>query len=313
MRLLGLLTAWLLACSGAGPASSDRTGFGFGSYLRVKVLADTRAMADSAGSAAMREMLRLDTLLSIYYPGSEVNRVNLLRRARVSVDTRTLLERALGLCQATDGLLDITVLPLLQVWGFTGGVHRIPSEPELRHALDRVDWRRVRLIGDTVVLEGGALLDLGSVAVGYAVDRGVEVLRSTGASAGLIDAGGDIRVFGDRVWRIGLQDPRGSGVLRVLRLSERAVSTSGDYQKCSFIDGRRCHHLFDPRTGYPADGCVSATVLAPTALAADAYSTACFVAGESADSTAGAVPGLGAVLICQSGDTLITREVGELW
>jgi len=302
-----LVIGWLLACR-SPLAEVDKTEFAFGSYVRLKVLAETRPIAETAVVKAFTEVHRLDTLWSTFLPASEVVRVNRDRVMAVRAETRDLVERALEACGEADGALDVTILPVSEAWGFSDGRYRVPDSVELTAAVERVDFREVKFSGDSLLLGATVQLDLGAVAVGAAVDRVIDLLMKAGATHGLVDAGGDIRVFGDRVWQIGIQNPRGPGVTRILRLKDRAVSTSGDYQKYFEMDGRRYHHILDPRTGYSAKWCVSVTVLAPTAFEADAYATAAFVLGpEAAGSMLGLRPDLGAVFLLDGASS--PREV----
>jgi thiamine biosynthesis lipoprotein len=313
MRPLVLLAvSWVLACR-PQLAEVDGTEFAFGSYVRIRVLAEAPPIAETALACAFTEVHRLDTLWSAFLPSSEVAGVNRHRGQAVRAETRELVGRALEVCREVDGALDVTILPVSEAWGFRDERYRVPDSAELAAALEPVDFRQVRLSGDSVWLAGTAQLDLGAVAVGAAVDRAVGLLKEAGAKQGLVDAGGDIRVFGDRVWRIGIQNPRGPGVIRVHQLMDRAVSTSGDYQKYFESDGRRYHHIIDPRTGYPADGCASVTVFAPTAFEADAYATAAFVLGpEAAHDILGLHPDIGAVFHEEDASSLREVTVGRI-
>jgi thiamine biosynthesis lipoprotein len=313
MRPLVLLAvSWVLACK-SQLAEMDRTEFAFGSYARIKVLAEVSSVAETAAARAFAEVHRLDTLWSAFLPGSEVAGINLSGGDAVQPETRDLVGRALEVCHESGGALDVTILPVSEVWGFIDGRHRVPDSVDLAAALERVDFRQVRSSADSVWLASTARLDLGAVAVGEAVDRVVDLLKASGAKQGLVDAGGDIRVFGDRVWRIGIQNPRRPGVMRVCQLKDRAVSTSGDYQKYFESDGRRYHHIVDPKTGYPAAGCASVTVFATTAFEADAYATAAFVLGpEAARGILGLHPDMGAVFVVEEASSLREVAVGRI-
>ncbi|UCG44150.1 MAG: FAD:protein FMN transferase [candidate division WOR-3 bacterium] len=313
MRPVALLAVgWALACRPQF-VEVDGTEFAFGSYVRIRVLAEARAVAETALARAFAEVHRLDTLWSAFLPTSEVAGVNRNRGQAVRAETRELVDRALDVCREVDGALDVTILPVAEAWGFRDERYRVPDPAELAAALEPVDFRQVELSGDSLWLTGAAQLDLGAVAVGAAVDRAVGLLKEAGAKEGLVDAGGDIRVFGDRVWRIGIQNPRGRGVIRVHQLRDRAVSTSGDYQKYFERDGRRYHHIFDPRTGYPADGRTSVTVFAPTAFEADAYATAAFVLGpQAAEDVFVLHPDIGAVFLEEDDGSLREVTVGRI-
>jgi thiamine biosynthesis lipoprotein len=264
-------------------------------------------------SSAFVEVHRLDSLWSSFLPGSEVARLNRQRAARVSHETAELIRAALRVGHETGGAFDITVRPVLDAWGFYTGDYRLPDCAELSALLRRVDFRKVRVAGDSVWLGDSVELDLGGIAVGCAVDRVVTMLESSGVGRALVDAGGDIRVFGDRDWRIGVRDPRGPGVVRVLLVRDRAVATSGDYENCFELGGRRYHHIIDVRTGFPATGAAGATVLAPSALEADAFSTAVFALGsDSGCAFLSARESLAGLVMSEEGDSLRTRVVGDV-
>lgn len=310
MRFL-LLLLLVLGCA-ERPAVTDRTEFAFGSYARVKLLAPSRAVADSAAAITFQRLHQLDTMWSFFQEGSELARLNRGARVLLSPETRRLVYYASRLGRDTESALDITVGPLLEAWGFYDTVNRVPGDAELAGLLARVGHSRVALRADSLILEPGTELDLGAVAVGAAVDDAVGLARAAGAIAGLVDAGGDIRVFGDRDWRIGVRHPRAESVCRVLVLRDRAVSTSGDYQKYFEADGRRWCHIIDPRTGRPASECASVTVVAPTALTADAWSTALFVLGPAGLELVRDLDTLAVLMFCPDGDSLVEHVAGRL-
>jgi thiamine biosynthesis lipoprotein len=151
-----------------------------------------------------------------------------------------------------------------------------------------VDYKQL-VVEDSLAtfLTRGGSIDLGSIAKGYAVDRCVALLESLGAAAGLVDAGGDLRTFGQKPggepWRVGLKDPRvPDSVVTVFELTDGAVATSGDYERYFTIDNVRYHHILDPKTGFPATGSCSVTVISREACDADAIATAAFVMGPEA-------------------------------
>jgi len=199
-----------------------------------------------------------------------------------------VLEIARTVAAASGGAFDPTILALTELWSFdTGG--RVPTGPQIEQARSRVDFSRVTVGRDgRVVLPEGFGFDLGGIAKGAVVDLTAEYLLDRGYEDFLIDAGGDILVSGLKQgrtpWRIAIRHPRDSqavlGVLAFGRKDERiAVVTSGDYERYFEQDGKRYHHILDPRSGYPADQLASVTVIAPTCALADALSTAAFVLG----------------------------------
>jgi len=300
-------------CRHPGLVEIDHTEMAFGSYVRMHVFGPDSAAVRTAVARAFGQLHRLDTLWSPFLPGSELSRLNRGRKMTVNSATAELVKAAIEAGRKTGGAFDITVQPLMQAWGFYDESHRVPDSAEVQRLLRRVDFRKVTVAGDSIVLPDSLTIDLGGIAVGRAVDQAVTLLQSGGVTQGLVDAGGDIRVFGNRVWRIGLQNPRGDGVLRVFPLKNRAVATSGDYQQFFENGGRRYCHIINPETGYPAAQCVSVTVFARDALSADFWSTALFVLGPAGLERLPAVDStLGVVMLVPDGKSLRMISAGRI-
>ena len=272
-----LLFPLIIAC-----AAEERA-----SFFAMDTLVELIALGgEDAIEEARRAVEEVERWADRYDPAAEVSRLN--GRAgggpvAVSPELAALLALSLEVARASGGAFDPTVEPLLAAYDFGGEHQRVPGEEELRELLARVDYRRVRLAGDSVEMPEGFAVDLGGVAKGYAADRALEAMRRAGARAGLVNIGGDIAVFGEKgggPWTIGIQHPRApGGLFAVLELDGGAVATSGDYERFFIAEGVRYHHLLDPKTGRPARGLVSATVTAPNCTLADAYATAVFVLG----------------------------------
>jgi len=223
---------------------------------------------------------------------------------------RDVVGSALQCAEATNGAFDPTVLPLVEVWGWFS-TPSVPDSGVLDSALALVDWKKIKLAGDTLIVPEGMGLDLGGIAKGFAVDEAVSFLMESGVEEGMVNAGGDIRVWGDRKWKIGVRNPRGTGIIAVVELENCAIATSGDYERFFMVDGKRYHHILDGKTGFPASsGLVSVSVIAPTSVLADAYATAVFVMGvnrglawlESQDS-------IGGIVCTEDGDVLYTQDL----
>lgn len=272
--------AWLgmLACRST-PGKVEETRFLIGTYVRIAVYDPDQARAISGIERAFAAVARVETLASTFLPEGELFKLNKNLEAQLSPGLHKLLATSVEIARVSDGAFDPTVYPLMALWGFYEGSGRVPDPARVEGTVRRVDYRNIRLKGDSVRLEPGHQLDLAGIAKGYAVDQAVAALRDAGVPAGLIDAGGDIRVFGDRGFRIGVKHPRQPGVIRMIELQDRAVATSGDYEKYFDSGGIRWHHLLDPNTGYPARGCVSVTVIAPDATWADGLATGVFILG----------------------------------
>jgi FAD:protein FMN transferase len=222
-----------------------------------------------------------------------VNRSAGRNPVEVSPDTLSVVRTGLEYSRASGGAFDITIGPVVQLWGIGTEDARVPEEAEIADAVSRVGYEDLEIRPDTneiFLRKPGMVLDLGGIAKGYAVDEAVRIMTEAGIKHGLVDFGGDIRVIRTRpdgeFWRIGIQDPvnvdRGS-YIGVIRLEDTAVVTSGDYERFLDKDGTRYHHILDSETGAPARSSLrSVTVVADNATVADAVSTAVFVMGREA-------------------------------
>ena len=215
-----------------------------------------------------------------------------------------LYQRASDVYRASEGCFDITVAPLSRIWGFLDHTPRIPQPKEIKKALKNIGMNRISLESDKIVLPPGMALDWGGIAKGYGIDLAAQALIRTGIKSGFINAGGDLYCWGQnpdqQSWRIGIKDPRQSGVSAVLFITDTGAATTGDYQRFFIQDGVRYHHVFDPKSGYPAKGKQSVTVVGPETLVCDALSTALFVSSQP-QKIITKVPGYGAVLIDSEG------------
>ena len=212
----------------------------------------------------------------------------------------SLFRRAQEIYNASGGGFDITVAPLSHTWGFENKDYRLPSPGEINQALGLVGMNRVTVTDEGIILAPGMRLDWGGIAKGYGIDLASRALIERGILRGFVNAGGDLYCWGKnpegRDWRVGIIHPRKQGIIKVLALSETAAATTGDYQRFFLEDGVRYHHVFDPRSGYPAAGKQSVTVVGPEALLCDALSTALFVQGAP-DRILELYPDYGAIIV----------------
>jgi FAD:protein FMN transferase len=240
-----------------------------------------------APGIAFQEIKRVEGLLSKYDKDSEVSKLNKLGRLRVSPDTFYVLKEAKEFSRLTNGGFDVTVGPLMDLWGFTDKNYRAPAKEEIQRTISLVGSDKIILNSDNNVVEfmlSGMRIDLGAIAKGYAVDCAVNKLKKRGIKSCLINAGGDIYCLGmnfGRPWNVAIQDPRNKGTLNYLQMKDSGVATSGDYEQYFMDIGKRYAHILNPATGYPADsGVISVTVVAPDCLTADALATSIFVLGK---------------------------------
>ncbi len=283
------------------------------------VLPFDAADAVEAAQEALDEIDRLEAQLTVYRDSSEVSRLNALAaRAAVAVEPGLfdLLALAAEVHGETGGAHDVAAGALIRAWGFFRGPPRVPSEQERAEALHRTGMRHVVLdAGGRSVryLREGLEINLGSIGKGYALDRAAALLRGRREIRAALLQGGSSSVYamgstpGDpRGWAVGLNHPWQPGrSLGVVRLRDRALGTSAATFKHLEYQGRKLGHLLDPRTGWPAEGVASVSVVAPTAARADALATAFFILGaDAARAYCGAHPDVAVVLLSEGPDAL---------
>jgi len=249
---------------------------------------DVISLDDRAPEIVFKEIKRVEGLLSKYIPQSEISRLNKFGELIVSTDTMYVLKRANEFYLASDGAFDVTVAPLVDLWGFTNGKFRLPKTNVISETLKRVGMDKIIFNDENNVVKfklPGMSVDLGGIAKGYAVDCAVKKLKEAGIKNCLINAGGQIYALGDKFgkpWKVAIRNPRTKAFVGYLNIRDQAVSTSGDYEQYFLNNKKRYSHIFDPRTGYPAQsGIIAVTVVAPDGLTADALTTAIFVLGKS--------------------------------
>ncbi len=240
--------------------------------------------------AAEAEVRRIEARYSRYRADSELARINAIAAAGGSTDvdeeTAGLIAYAQACFRSSAGAFDITSGLLRRAWNFSSA--RLPEQGEIDALLPRIGLDKVMLSGRRLCFAvAGMELDLGGLGKEYAADRAAEVCSALGAGHGFVDLGGDIRVIGPQAdgepWRIGIRDPRDAALLVAeVALSEGALATSGDYERFVEVDGRRYCHIIDPRSGWPARGLSSATVISDRCLVAGTLSTAAMLRGREA-------------------------------
>ena len=268
------------------PAEPVREGrLVLGTLVTVKLYGDAEVVRLPV-ERAYAALDRVDSLMSRYRDDGALRRLeqSAQKGVQTPAELAAVLARSQRFAALTGGAFDCTVGALSRLWNFPDALAP-PDSAAVDSALALVGYEGLQVEGEIVRIgRPGTRLDLGAAAKGYAVDRMVAVFEEAGIAGGLIDAGGDIRYWGakpdGRPWVFGVQHPRDpKRYIEVDDLGLAAIATSGDYQQYFEWEGARYHHLLDPRTGYPARACVSATVWAGTALDADILSTAVFVLG----------------------------------
>lgn len=264
-----------------------------GSTYSVVVYGDDEARLRAAVEDASEEARRLDHLLSNYIPASEwsqVNREASSKPVRISTELFQLLRACVEYSRESDGAFDITVGPLMKVWGFYKGTGHLPHRAEVRGALAHVGWQNIVLdpTNNTVrFANNGVEIDPGGIGKGYAVDKMVAILKEDGVTSALVSASGS-SIYGlgappnEPGWKIKIRDPKdASKTAAEVTLCNMSLSTSGNYEKFFFAEGKLYSHIMDPRTGYPSEGMLSVSVVSPKTIDSEAWCKPYYIRGRA--------------------------------
>jgi len=301
IAVTALAAAFVAACVWAlwpkGPGTATRfhlslhAVMGTQTKLTVVLGANEGARARRALSDAEGALRDVEAKMSSWLTASELSRLNAApagERTPLSPDTLRVLRAARAFAEETDGAFDVTCRPIIELWKQAGKTGKLPDAGALAAAREQSRWEHIELQADGATKTSAtASVDLGGIAKGYGIDRAAEALIAAGAAGGLLDVGGDVRCFGRRdtsgPWQVGIRSPFTSeeSIFAVLAIGDGAVCTSGNYLRFAEIGGKRYSHIVDPRTGWPVDAAPSVTVVAKTAMTADAWATALSVLGAA--------------------------------
>lgn len=314
--LRAIIPAIALPLSGcARPSQIQTTAFYFDTVCTMGGLMDQDVLDE-----AVRMCDRFEQLFSRTIPTSDISRVNAAGGAPVAVDYRTvdLVRRALVYCEESDGLFDITIGSVSELWDFTKGV--VPAKEQIEAALPHVGWERVRVEDETITLEDPlARLDLGGIAKGYIADQLIERFERRGVTSAFVNLGGNVKVLGTKAdgtpWHVGVRDPEdetGTKVVARVATTGGSLVTSGLYERSFEQAGKRYWHILDPRTGYPVQtSLASASIFSEESIDGDGYTKPLFMLGiDEALAFVAAHPGVQALLVGQDG-AIITTEASE--
>jgi FAD:protein FMN transferase len=285
----------------------SRTRFMMDTYVSIHAIGPEK-ISIPAMQKAFDRMQEIDVKFNHLNPESPIYTFN---RDEIPISDREIIDlvkKSLDVSEKSGGSFDITILPLGELWGFYGDDKpHVPESEDIRENLRYVGFDKIKLENEMLIKTQEKIrIDLGGIAKGYALGEAVRVLKEEGVKSALVDAGGDIYALGRRgnkLWKVGIKDPHSDGLLGYLEVEDMAVVGSGDYERFFKENGKKYHHIFNPKTGYPSEGLSGITLIHPDPLIADAWNTALFVMGpKKAIEMVEKMPDMETILVTTTGE-----------
>lgn len=290
-RLSGVLLfllciAMLTACQNSDENKKvSKDIFAMDTYMTVTAYGKN---AENGVNKAVDEINRLETVLSAEKQESDIYKLNETGSGTLSTDTKNIVSKALEINKTTNGAFDISIYPLMVKWGFTTQKYNVPSKNEISKLLKDVDSSKIIFDekSGNIKLKENMKIDLGGIAKGYTSNRVMQIFKECGVKSGLVSLGGNVQALGTKTdgtaWQIAIENPdKSSDYIGVVSVKDKAVITSGGYERYFEKNGKTYHHILDPETGYPAEsGIKSVTIVSDDGTLADALSTSLFVMGK---------------------------------
>ncbi|KXG77054.1 FAD:protein FMN transferase [Thermotalea metallivorans] len=280
----------LPACNPQKQMITD-SAYMLGTHLQLSLWTEDKAEGMAVIRECFQRIYQIEQKMSVNIANSEVNEINRYagkEYVAVSDDTMTVLRKGFAYAALTDGAFNPAIGPLVKLWGIGTEKERVPRLDEIQEVLKYVDYKGIKFQDENKVKLDidGMQLDLGGIAKGYAADAVTKIIREKGIKHAIINLGGNVVAVGKKTdgtpWKIGIQDPfEPTGThMGVIEITDQTVVTSGNYERYFMRDGKRYHHIIDPKTGYPSEnGVISATIITDSSIDADALSTSVYVLG----------------------------------
>lgn len=266
------------------PASKEF--FAMDTYMEVDAYGDN---GEKAVAKAEKEVNKLDSILSTGKSISEICKLNKNKKQVVSADTMSLIKESVKISKETNSAFNPTIYPLMELWGFTTKNYYVPKDNEIKPLLNYMDINNIKIDeskNEVSFKDSNMKIDLGAIAKGYTSSKIIDIFKENNIKSGMVTLGGNVQVLGKKpdgsLWKVGIQNPIGEDeYLGVLQTSDKAVITSGGYERNFTKNGKIYHHILDPSNGYPANnGLTSVTIISSDGTLADALSTSLFVMGK---------------------------------
>lgn len=266
------------------PASKEF--FAMDTYMEVDAYGDN---GEKAVAKAEKKVNKLDSILSTGKSTSEISKLNKNKKQVVSADTMSLIKESVKISKETNSAFNPTIYPLMELWGFTTKNYYVPKDNEIKPLLNHMDIDNIKIDerkNEVSFKDSNMKIDLGAIAKGYTSSKIIDIFKENNIKSGMVTLGGNVQVLGKKpdgsLWKVGIQNPIGEDeYLGVLQTSDKAVITSGGYERNFTKNGKTYHHILDPSNGYPANnGLTSVTIISSDGTLADALSTSLFVMGK---------------------------------
>lgn len=316
--LLFLLFLLLLGCD-KKIERVDEERFAFGTYFKISVYSDDKKEAKKIIDKAFDEIQRIDEKYNSKVSGSLMDELNKNQKATFDNEGISILNEVKKAYDLSGGKYDVTMSPLMTLWGFSEEVEprtTIPTEEDLNQAAEKVDFSKVEIDGNQVIIkESGITIDTGSFLKGYAVDRAKNILKAEGIKNGFVTAISSIEAIGGKgdgsPWKIGVQNPNNSSdILGIVELRDQSMGVSGDYQTYVEIDGKKYHHILDKETKYPVKDKKMVVVVNKNGLQADLYSTVFFLMPlEKVLEIANTTPNLDVIVVDENDKIHLSKDI----
>lgn len=288
MLLLLSISIFLTSCKN-NIKSVEKETYLMGTIVQLKVYGRN---AEKAAEESLNRISDIESKMSINIETSEISKLNAkagISGEKLSQDTYSVIKKAIEYSKLTEGALDATIEPIVKLWGIGSDTERVPSKSEIDEKLKLVGYNDIVLDDKNSMVKlrrTSQAIDLGAIAKGYTADEVRQILVKNKISSALINLGGNVYAMGNKLdgtkWNIGVQNPlstRGE-YLGTLSVTNKSIVTSGNYERYFIVDGKRYHHIFDPKTGYPSEkGIISATIVSDNSIDGDALSTSTYVMG----------------------------------
>jgi len=292
------------------------TRFMMDTYVTIYAVGP-KAVTSRAMGLALGRMQEIDVKFNSLNPKSPIYAFNHQGTPISDAEILSLIRIALKVSEESNGAFDITVAPLVELWGFYEKAPHLPQDQAIKDCLKNVGYRHLYFNNGKLEKDNEATrIDLGGIAKGYALSQAVGVLKQNGVSSALIDAGGDVYGLGKKgknLWKVGIMNPRGEGVLGYVEVEDLAVMGSGDYERFIIKDGKRYHHIFNPKTGYPTEGVSAVTLIYQDPILAQPWTKIPFIMGAKKGlEILEKIPGMEAIIVTTSGEKMYSSGLKHI-